>query len=98
MRTLEELFYEDGVTEVWLRTYGYTEISCFSKVWQPFKHARIVRFTIERNPWGHLLVYNKNFWVDDDCSVQLDDTFEYKGDLKWVSTADYDLECRASND
>lgn len=97
MKTLEELYYDD-VTEVWLYAYGYTEISIFNIAYKQFKRARIVRFTIERNPWNSLTLYNRKFWVDLDFYVRPDDTFILCEDNRWVSTRYYSLECKASND
>lgn len=86
-KTLKQLI-EEGVKEVYLRSYGYTELSCLGNTWQPFGNkARFIKFKIDE--YG--FVDNKVFWCEEDPTPEA--LFSnYNGN--WISDRDYDLECR----
>ena len=89
---METILFKDliknGIKNVYIRSYGYTEVSMFGGTWQPFGNkARLVKFTILED--GEL--YNSTFWTEDNTSP--DDVFDLK-EGKVVSRTDYDLCCR----
>lgn len=73
-----------GVDKVYIRSYGYTEVSTFGETWQPFKHCHQIAFKIDED--GYL--YNPTFWCEEDPS--LDDKFKLIEE-RYVSIQDYDL-------
>ena len=84
MQTLKQLINQ-GVKEVYLRSYGYTEVSIFGGTWQPFGNkAKLIKFTIDEDNE----LYNPTFWCEEDPIPTDLFTFE---DGKYVSVADYDL-------
>lgn len=89
-KTFKELI-EMGVTEVYLRSYGYTQLSCLGSTWQPFGNkARFVKFKINRED-DFTYLSNKTFWPEEDPKPE--DMFTKYTDY-WISNQDYDLECR----
>lgn len=92
METLKDLI-DMGIREVYIKSYGYVEISMLGNTWQPFGNkAKYKRFTIE-DAQGFL--YNKTFWFADD-EPSLNDKFILKDD-KYLSISDFDLACRYSD-
>ena len=86
--TLKDLIDED-VREIYIKSYGYVELSLLSSTWQPFGNkARYIRFVIEG--YGD---YTNRICFFDDEEPALDDIFVLKGD-NWISRRDFDLACR----
>ena len=86
--TLKALI-DEGVREIYIKSYGYVELSLLGNTWQPFGNkARYIRFVIE----GYGDYTSRTFFFDDE-EPALDDIFVLKGD-KWVSQRDFDLACR----
>ena len=86
--TLKDLI-DEGVREIYIKSYGYVELSLLSSTWQPFGNkARYIRFVIE----GYGDYTNRIFFFDDE-EPALDDLFVLKGD-NWISRRDFDLACR----
>lgn len=87
-KTLKDLI-DEGVREIYIRSYGYVELSLLGSTWQPFGNkARYIRFVVEG--YGD---YNSRTFFFDDEEPALDDLFVLKED-KWVSQRDFDLACR----
>ena len=83
--TLKDLI-DEGVREIYIKSYGYVELSLLGSTWQPFGNkARYIRFVIE----GYGDYTNRIFFFDDE-EPALDDLFVLKGD-NWVSRRDFDL-------
>ena len=83
--TLKDLI-DEGVREIYIKSYGYVELSLLGNTWQPFGNkARYIRFVIE----GYGDYTNRIFFFDDE-EPALDDLFVLKGD-NWVSRRDFDL-------
>lgn len=86
--TLKDLI-DEGVREIYIRSYGYVELSLLGNTWQPFGNkARYIRFVIE----GYGDYTSRTFFFDDE-EPALDDIFVLNKD-KWVSQRDFDLACR----
>lgn len=86
--TLKDLI-DEGVREIYIRSYGYVELSLLGNTWQPFGNkARYIRFVVE----GYGDYTSRTFFFDDE-EPALDDIFVLKED-KWVSQRDFDLACR----
>ena len=86
--TLKDLI-DEGVREIYIKSYGYVELSLLGNTWQPFGNkARYIRFVIE----GYGDYTSRTFFFDDE-EPALDDVFVLDGD-KWVSQRDFDLACR----
>ena len=86
--TLKALI-DEGVREIYIKSYGYVELSLLGNTWQPFGNkARYIRFVIE----GYGDYTSRTFFFDDE-EPALDDIFVLKED-KWVSQRDFDLACR----
>lgn len=87
-KTLKDLIDEE-VREIYIRSYGYVELSLLGNTWQPFGNkARYIRFVVE----GYGDYTSRTFFFDDE-EPALDDVFVLKED-KWVSQRDFDLACR----
>ena len=87
-KTLKDLI-DEGVREIYIRSYGYVELSLLGNTWQPFGNkARYIRFVVE--DYGD---YTSRTFFFDDEEPALDDIFVLKED-KWVSQRDFDLACR----
>ena len=87
-KTLKDLI-DEGVREIYIRSYGYVELSLLGNTWQPFGNkARYIRFVIE----GYGDYTSRTFFFDDE-EPALDDIFVLEGD-KWLSQRDFDLACR----
>ena len=87
-KTLKDLI-DEGVREIYIRSYGYVELSLLGSTWQPFGNkARYIRFVVEG--YGD---YTSRIFFFDDEEPALDDVFVLKED-KWVSQRDFDLACR----
>lgn len=88
--TLKDLI-DEGVREIYIKSYGYVELSLLGNTWQPFGNkARYIRFVIE----GYGDYTSRTFFFDDE-EPALDDIFVLNKD-KWVSQRDFDLACRAN--
>lgn len=86
--TLKDLI-DEGVREIYIKSYGYVELSLLGNTWQPFGNkARYIRFVIE----GYGDYTSRTFFFDDE-EPALDDIFVLNKD-KWVSQRDFDLACR----
>ena len=86
--TLKDLI-DDGVREIYIKSYGYVELSLLSSTGQPFGNkARYIRFVIE----GYGDYTNRIFFFDDE-EPALGHLFVLKGD-NWISRRDFDLACR----
>ena len=86
--TLKNLI-DEGVREIYVKSYGYVELSLLGSTWQPFGNkARYIRFVIE----GYGDYTSRTFFFDNE-EPALDDIFVLKED-KWVSQRDFDLACR----
>ena len=86
--TLKDLI-DEGVREIYIKSYGYVELSLLGNTWQPFGNkARYIRFVVE----GYGDYTSRTFFFDDE-EPALDDIFVLKED-KWVSQRDFDLACR----
>ena len=86
--TLKDLI-DEGVREIYIKSYGYVELSLLGNTWQPFGNkARYIRFVVE----GYGDYTSRTFFFDDE-EPALDDIFVLKED-KWVSQRDFDLTCR----
>ena len=86
--TLKDLI-DEGVREIYIKSYGYVELSLLGNTWQPFGNkARYIRFVIE----GYGDYTSRTFFFDDE-EPALDDVFVLEGD-KWLSQRDFDLACR----
>lgn len=82
---------DEGVREIYIKSYGYVELSLLGSTWQPFGNkARYIRFVI--NGYGD---YTSRTFIFDDEEPALDDIFVLKDD-KWFSQRDFDLACRAN--
>lgn len=93
---METVLFKDliknGIKNVYIRSYGYTEASIFGGTWQPFGNkARLIKFTIDED----VFLYNPTFWIEDN--PEPNDVFELK-DNKFISKMDYDLCCRTQCD
>lgn len=87
-KTLKDLI-DEGVREIYIRSYGYVELSLLGNTWQPFGNkARYIRFVVE----GYGDYTSRTFFFDDE-EPALDDVFVLEGD-KWLSQRDFDLACR----
>lgn len=87
-KTLKDLI-DEGVREIYIRSYGYVELSLLGNTWQPFGNkARYIRFVVE----GYGDYISRTFFFDDE-EPALDDIFVLKED-KWLSQRDFDLACR----
>lgn len=87
-KTLKDLINE-GVREIYIKSYGYVELSLLGSTWQPFGNkARYIRFVVE----GYGDYTSRTFFFDDE-EPALDDVFVLEGD-KWLSQRDFDLACR----
>lgn len=83
-QTLKQLINQ-GVKEVYLRSYGYTEVSLFGNIWQPFGNkARLIRFTIDEDKE----LNNSTFWCEEYPTPT--DEFTFEND-KYISISDFDL-------
>ena len=90
-KTLKDLI-DEGIREIYIKSYGYVELSLLGSTWQPFGNkARYIRFVIEG--YGD---YTSRTCFFDDEEPALDDIFVLKGD-KRVSQRDFDLACREAN-
>lgn len=88
--TLKDLI-DEGVREIYIKSYGYVELSLLGNTWQPFGNkARYIRFVIE----GYSDYTSRTFFFDDE-EPALDDIFVLK-EGKWLSQRDFDLACRAN--
>jgi hypothetical protein len=86
--TLKNLI-DEGVREIYIRSYGYVELSFLGNTWQPFGNkARYIRFVIK----GYGDYTSRTFFFDDE-EPALDDIFILK-EGKWLSQRDFDLACR----
>lgn len=86
--TLKDLI-DEGVREIYIKSYGYVELSLLGNTWQPFGNkARYIRFVIE----GYDDYTSRTFFFDDE-EPALDDIFILK-EGKWLSQRDFDLACR----
>lgn len=86
--TLKDLI-DKGVREIYIKSYGYVELSLLGNTWQPFGNkARYIRFVVE----GYGDYTSRTFFFDDE-EPALDDIFVLEGD-KWLSQRDFDLACR----
>lgn len=86
--TLKDLI-DEGVREIYIKSYGYVELSLLGNTWQPFGNkARYIRFVVE----GYGDYTSRTFFFDDE-EPALDDIFVLEGD-KWLSQRDFDLACR----
>ena len=86
--TLKNLI-DEGVREIYIKSYGYVELSLLGNTWQPFGNkARYIRFVVE----GYGDYTSRTFFFDDE-EPALDDIFILKED-KWLSQRDFDLACR----
>ena len=86
--TLKDLI-DEGVREIYIKSYGYVELSLLGNTWQPFgNRARYIRFVVE----GYGDYTSRTFFFDDEDPA-LDDIFVLK-EGKWLSQGDFDLACR----
>ena len=86
--TLKDLI-DGGVREIYIKSYGYVELSLLGNTWQPFGNkARYIRFVIK----GYGDYTSRTFFFDDE-EPALDDIFILK-EGKWLSQGDFDLACR----
>lgn len=86
--TLKDLI-DEGVREIYIKSYGYVELSLLGNTWQPFgNRARYIRFVVE----GYGDYTSRTFFFDDE-EPALDDIFVLK-EGKWLSQGDFDLACR----
>ena len=86
--TLKDLI-DEGVREIYIKSYGYVELSLLGDTWQPFGNkARYIRFAIE----GYGDYTSRTFFFYDE-EPALDDIFVLK-EGKWLSQRDFDLACR----
>ena len=86
--TLKDLS-DEGVRGIYIKSYGYVELSVLGNTWQPFGNkARYIRFVIE----GYGDYTSRTFFFDDE-EPALDDIFILK-EGKWLSQRDFDLACR----
>ena len=87
--TLKDLI-DGGVREIYIKSYGYVELSLLGSTWQPFGNkARYIKFVIE----GYDDYTSRTFFFDDE-EPTLDDIFVLE-DGKWLSQRDFDLACRS---
>ena len=87
--TLKDLI-DGGVREIYIKSYGYVELSLLGSTWQPFGNkARYIRFVIK----GYDDYTSRTFFFDDE-EPTLDDIFVLE-DGKWLSQRDFDLACRS---
>lgn len=82
IKTLKEL-KELKVPSVYIRSYGYTEISAFNNIWQPFSKCLEIKFDLYSDGLIH-----STYWIEDDPEDS--DQFQ-KINGKWISLNDYDL-------
>lgn len=86
--TLKDLI-DAGIREIYIKSYGYVELSLLGSTWQPFGNkARYIRFVVE----GYGDYTNRTFFFDDE-EPALDDIFVLE-EGKWLSQRDFDLACR----
>lgn len=84
-KTLANLINE-GVKEVFIKSYGYVEASFINSIWQPFgNEAKYICFTLNK----HGDLSNKTFLFDTD-EPELNDLFIFRNN-RWESITDYDL-------
>ena len=88
-KTLRELLAQ-GINIVYIKSYGYNELSEFGSVWQPFGNvANYIPFEVDSN--GHF-TKNKTLFFDE-IEPTLEDVF-ILDDNKWKSITAYDLASR----
>lgn len=88
-KTLKTLI-DEGIREIYVRSYGYNELSCLGNTWQPWGNkAKLVKFTI----YGYGDYSNPVFFFDDE-EPSLEDRFKLESENRWVSLQDFDLACR----
>lgn len=87
MKTLEEIIAQ-GIQMVYLKAYGYEELSLITSHYEPFSHCREIGFTVTRKN-----LISCSYWVEE---VNLSDNFELR-DGKWVSVMNYELYSKESN-
>ena len=88
-KTLRELLAQ-GINIVYIKSYGYNELSEFGSVWQPFSNvANYIPFEVDSN--GHF-TKNKTLFFDE-IEPTLEDVFLF-ADNKWKSVTAYDLASR----
>lgn len=88
-KTLRELLAQ-GINIVYIKSYGYNELSAFGNIWQPFGNiAKYIPFEVDSN--GHF-TKNRTLFFDED-EPTLEDVF-ILDDNKWKSIVDYDLASR----
>ena len=88
-KTLRELLAQ-GINIVYIKSYGYNELSTFGSIWQPFgNEARYIPFEVDSN--GNF-TKNRTFFFDED-EPTLEDVFILNNN-KWESMVDYDLASR----
>ena len=63
-KTLKDLI-DEGVREIYIKSYGYVELSLLGNTWQPFGNkARYIRFVVE----GYGDYTSRTFFFDDEES------------------------------
>ena len=88
-KTLRELLAQ-GINIVYIKSYGYNELSQFGSVWQPFSNvANYIPFEVDSN--GHF-TKNKTLFFDE-IEPTLEDVFILDNN-KWKSITAYDLASR----
>ena len=88
-KTLRELLAQ-GINIIYIKSYGYNELSVFGSIWQPFGNkARYIPFNVDSA--GNFKI-NKTLFFDED-EPTLEDVFILNNN-RWESIADYDLASR----
>ncbi len=88
-KTLRELLAQ-GINIVYIKSYGYNELSIFGSIWQPFGNkARYIPFEVASN--GHFTTNRTLFF--DEIEPTLEDVFILNND-KWKSITAYNLASR----
>lgn len=88
-KTLKELLAQ-GVNTVYIKSYGYNELSDSGITWNPFSNiANYIPFDVDSN--GHFAKNRTLFF--DEIEPTLEDVFVLD-DNKWKSIAAYDLASR----
>lgn len=79
--------YDLGFRTVVVLSYGYTEISYIGSHFEPFKHRRELKFTIDKD--GDL--YNRTFWFANESKEDfyIKDGIAYCNDPELYSRPDY---------
>lgn len=88
-KTLRELLAQ-GINIVYIKSYGYNELSKFGSIWNPFSNmANYIPFEVDSN--GNFTKNRTLFF--DEIEPTLEDVF-ILDDNKWKSITAYDLASR----